>query len=107
MGAVGVQIYSNAANKPLDLPEFLPLFEFSAKADTPIWLHPDRHADFADYKTEDASQFEIFWTFGWPYETSVAMARMVFAGFFDRWPTLKVITHHMGAMIPYFPGRVG
>ena len=107
LGAVGVQIYSNAANKPLDLPEFLPLFEFSAKADTPIWLHPDRHADFADYKTEDASQFEIFWTFGWPYETSVAMARMVFSGFFDRWPNLKVITHHMGAMIPYFTGRVG
>jgi aminocarboxymuconate-semialdehyde decarboxylase len=35
------------------------------------------------------------------------MARMVFSGFFDRWPNLKVITHHMGAMIPYFTGRVG
>jgi aminocarboxymuconate-semialdehyde decarboxylase len=107
LGAVGVQMYSNAANKPLDLPEFRPLFEFSAKADTPIWLHPDRHADFADYKTEDASQYEIFWTFGWPYETSVAMARMVFGGFFDRWPNLKVITHHMGAMIPVFHGPCG
>jgi len=107
LGAVGCQIYSNAANKPLDLPEFLPLFEFAAKTDTPIWLHPDRHADFSDYKEEDKSQYEIFWTFGWPYETSVAMARMVFSGFFDRWPNLKIITHHMGAMIPYFTGRVG
>ena len=107
LGAVGVQLYSNAANKPLTLPEFLPIFEMAVNTDSPIWLHPDRHADFADYKTEDSSQFEIFWTFGWPYETSVAMARMVFAGFFDRWPNLKVITHHMGAMIPYFTGRVG
>jgi len=107
LGAVGSQMYSNAANKPLDLPEFRQLFEYAAKSDTPIWLHPDRHADFADYKTEDTSQYEIFWTFGWPYETSVAMARMVFSGFFDRWPNLKIITHHMGAMIPYFTGRVG
>jgi aminocarboxymuconate-semialdehyde decarboxylase len=107
LGAVGVQLYSNAAGKALDAPEFRPLFEMAVKTDTPIWLHPDRHADFADYKTEDSSQYEIFWTFGWPYETSVAMARMVFSGFFDRWPNLKVITHHMGAMIPYFTGRVG
>jgi aminocarboxymuconate-semialdehyde decarboxylase len=35
------------------------------------------------------------------------MARLVFAGHFDRFPALKVITHHMGAMIPYFAGRVG
>lgn len=107
LGAVGVQLYSNAAGKPLDLPEFRPLFEMAAQTGTPIWLHPDRHADFSDYASEDRSLYEIFWTFGWPYETSVAMARMVFSGFFDTWPDLKVITHHMGAMIPYFEGRVG
>lgn len=107
LGAVGIQLYSNAAGKALDAPEFQPLFEMAATTDTPIWLHPERTADFSDYVTEDKSQYEIFWTFGWPYETSVAMARMVFSGFFDRWPNLKVITHHMGAMIPYFEGRVG
>ena len=37
-----------------------------------------------DYKAEDRSQYEIWWTFGWPYETSAAMARLVFAGYFDR-----------------------
>ena len=35
------------------------------------------------------------------------MARLVFAGLFDRYPEAKIITHHMGAMIPYFEGRVG
>jgi aminocarboxymuconate-semialdehyde decarboxylase len=105
--AAGVQLYSNAAGKPLDAGEFRPIFELAAASDTPIWLHPERTADFSDYASEPRSQFEIFWTFGWPYETSVAMARMVFSGFFDQWPSLKVITHHMGAMIPYFEGRVG
>ena len=60
-----------------------------------------------DYASEKKSKFEIWWTFGWPYETSAAMTRMVFSGFFDKLPDLKVITHHMGAMIPFFDGRVG
>jgi uncharacterized protein len=107
LGAFGVQMYSNAAGKPLDSPEFLPLFEEAVRRDIPIWIHPARGADFPDYQTETRSQYEIWWTFGWPYETSVAMARLVFAGYFDKFPNLKIITHHMGGMIPYFEGRVG
>src|SRR5712691_9773786 len=88
LGARGIQMFTNVRGAP-------------------IWLHPFRGADVADYKTEDRSQYEIWWTFGWPYETSAAMARLVFAGYFDRFPNLKIITHHMGAMAPYFAGRVG
>jgi len=107
LGARGFQLTSNIVGKPITAPEFLPLFEAMAQYDLPIWMHPYRGADFADYQTEDRSQFEIWWTFGWPYDTSVAMARLVFAGYFDRFPNLKIIAHHMGAMIPYFAGRVG
>ncbi len=107
LGAVGVQIFTNVLGKPLDRPETMPLFDLMAELDRPIWLHPARTADFPDYKGESRSHYEIWWTFGWPYETSVAMAHLVFAGLFDRLPDLKIITHHMGAMIPYFEGRVG
>jgi uncharacterized protein len=107
LGARGIQLFSNAAGRPITDPEFLPIFEAMAARDLPIWLHPYRGADMPDYATESRSEFEIWWTFGWPYETSTAMARIVFAGLFDRWPDLKIITHHMGAMIPYFAGRVG
>jgi aminocarboxymuconate-semialdehyde decarboxylase len=44
---------------------------------------------------------------GWPHESSVAMARMVFAEFFDRLPRLRVITHHCGATVPFLLGRIG
>jgi uncharacterized protein len=107
LGARGFQLFSNVAGKPIVVPELLPLFETMADYDLPIWLHPYRGADLADYRTEDRSHYEIWWTFGWPYETSAAMARLVFAGYFDRFPKLKIITHHMGAMAPYFEGRVG
>ena len=105
--AVGVQFFSNVKGAPLDLPEFKPLFEKMAGYDLPIWIHPARGANFPDYLTEEKSKYEIWWTFGWPYETSVMMARLVFGGYFDQFPNLKIITHHMGGMVPYFEGRVG
>ena len=61
----------------------------------------------ADYASEQKSRYEMWWCFGWPYETSVAMMRMVFSGLFDRYPGLKIITHHLGGMISFYDGRVG
>ncbi len=107
LGAKGIQIFTNAAGKPLDGAEFAPLFDAMAEYDMPIWVHPTRGIEFADYASEDDSLYEIWWTLGWPYETSVFMARMVFSGLFDRLPDIKIITHHMGAMIPFFDGRIG
>lgn len=107
LGAVGIQIFTNVNGKPLDAPEFAPFFEYMAKSGKLVWMHPARGQNFPDYPTEDRSEYEIWWTFGWPYETSAAMARMVFSKFFDRFPGLKVITHHAGGMVPFFEGRVG
>jgi hypothetical protein len=107
LGAAGVQIYTNVNGRPLDEPVFLPIFEKMAEVDRPIWVHPARGAGFPDYQTEQKSKYELWWVFGWPYETSIFMARILFAGYFDRWPNLKIITHHMGGMVPYFSGRTG
>jgi aminocarboxymuconate-semialdehyde decarboxylase len=106
LGATGVQIFSNVAGRPLDLPEYRPIFARMAERDLPIWLHPARPASVADYPGESRSKFDIWWAFGWPYETSAAMARLVFSGLFDRHPDLKIITHHLGAMIPFCEGRL-
>ncbi len=107
LGARGIQVCSNVNGKPIVAEEFLPLFEAMASHDLPIWLHPYRSATSSDYQAEERSEYEIWWTFGWPYESSAAMARIVFAGLFDRFPQLKIITHHMGAMIPSMEGRIG
>jgi uncharacterized protein len=107
LGAVGMQIFTNVSGKPLDLEEYEPFFEYMASAGKPVWLHPARGEAFADYQSEERSEYEIWWTFGWPYETSAAMARLVFSRMFDKYPGLKVITHHAGGMVPFFEGRVG
>ncbi len=107
LGASGVQIFTNVQGKPLDAPEFEDFFAYMNSTGKPVWLHPARGANFPDYLTEKQSEYEIWWTFGWPYETSAAMARLVFSGHFDRYPDLRVITHHAGGMVPFFEGRVG
>ncbi len=107
LGARGVLVYTNVAGEPLDLPKFEPLFKTMAELDLPIWLHPVGTAAMTDYPAEKKSRYEMWWCFHWPYETSVAMVRIVFNGLFDRYPKLKIITHHLGGMIPYYDGRVG
>jgi uncharacterized protein len=107
LGAGGVQIFTNIAGRPLDDKAFEPIFATMAELDLPIWLHPARTAGMPDYAKEQKSRFEMWWCFGWPYDTSVAMVRMVFCGLFDRYPGLKIVTHHLGGMIPYYDGRVG
>jgi predicted TIM-barrel fold metal-dependent hydrolase len=107
-GARGIQIFTNVNGRPLDDPEFLPIFTHATNHHkVPIWMHPARDARVADYPGETKSKYEIWQVLGWPYETSVAMARIVFSGMLDRLPEMKIITHHLGAMIPYFEGRVG
>jgi len=102
----GIQVNTPANDKPLDSPEFLPLYEKMAQYNLPIWIHPERHVDFADYKTEKRSKYMIFHVFGWPYETAAAMARLVFSGILEKYPILKFITHHCGSMVPYFEQRI-
>jgi predicted TIM-barrel fold metal-dependent hydrolase len=107
LGAGGVQIFTNIAGRPLDDPAYERIFATMAELDQPIWLHPARTSAMPDYASEPKSRFEMWWCFGWPYDTSVAMVRMVFCGLLDRYPNLKIITHHLGGMIPFYDGRIG
>lgn len=106
LGARGVQICSSVNGRALDEPEFFPVFErVTRRYDLPIWMHPARPATRADYVNEQKSKYEIWQVLGWPFETSVAMARIVFSGLFEKLPDMRLITHHCGAMIPFFAGR--
>src|SRR4030042_6942056 len=72
----------------------------------PIWIHPQRFGNAPDYKGEEFSKYTIYGMLGWPYETSVAMVRLVFSGILEKYPNLKIITTHGGAMIPFFEKRI-
>jgi predicted TIM-barrel fold metal-dependent hydrolase len=106
LGLCAVQLYSNVMGKPLDAPEFRPVFKTLAERRVPILLHPARSQKHADYATEDGSRYLIWQVFGWPYETTAATARLVFSGIMQDHPSLKILVHHTGAMIPFLHGRM-
>jgi predicted TIM-barrel fold metal-dependent hydrolase len=106
LGFRGILIPIPINCKPPDSPEFIPLYEKMARYNLPIWLHPDRDRNIADYGSEDRSRYAIFSIFGWPYDTSVAMARLAISGTLEKLPHLKIVTHHCGGMVPYFANRI-
>jgi predicted TIM-barrel fold metal-dependent hydrolase len=105
-GANAIQLHTNVDGAPLDEPRFWPIFEAIERSGRPILLHPIRTREMADYRTETHSKYEINSVIGWPFETGAALARLVFSGLIDAYPGLKIITHHLGGIIPYFEGRV-
>lgn len=106
LGFRGVEIFTDINGKPLDAPEFLPIFERMQAHDLPILLHPRRTNTTPDYATESRSRFLVYTNFGWPFESSAAMARIAFGGVLERYPSLKIITHHAGGLIPFFHKRI-
>ena len=107
LGARGVQLHTNVLGRPLDGPEFEPLWAELSRRALPTFIHPIRGPGFADYGTEDGSRYEIWQVMGWPYETGACIARLVFSGVMDRHPGLQIVTHHLGGIIPYLEGRIG
>ncbi|MFH1487326.1 MAG: amidohydrolase family protein [Pseudomonadota bacterium] len=101
----GVEIWATP-DKPLDMPEFMPLYDELCRFNLPIWIHPMRTPSVPDYANEKESKYGINSVFGWVYETTTAMTRLVFGKVFEKYPHIKFITHHCGAMIPYLADRI-
>jgi uncharacterized protein len=104
--ANGLQLHTNVNGACLDEPRFFPIFEIAAKSGKPVLLHPARTAAVPDFPAESKSKYEIWAILGWPYETSCTVARLIFSGVTTRLPNLKILLHHLGAMIPFFDARL-
>jgi predicted TIM-barrel fold metal-dependent hydrolase len=106
LGALGAQIYTNVLGIPLDDPSFEPLFTHLEETGRAVWLHPTRSAAWADYPSERRSDYGLWWSLGWPYETATALARLVYSGHMERHPRQLVIAHHGGGLVPHFSARL-
>src|SRR5512136_1283897 len=99
-----VTIASNQNGKGLDSPEYFPFYEKVAEYDLPILIHPTH---WESYPLVDMDKgWRMMHVFGWPFDTTQAVWRLIFGGIIDRFPSLKIVTHHLGAMFPYFSRRV-
>lgn len=107
LGAVGIQIETNIEGVPLDDPRYEAVLARMEQLERPIWIHPARTPAWSDYPTETRSSYALWQIFGWPYETTICLSRLIFSGLMERYPMLRIIAHHGGGMIPHFSGRIG
>lgn len=92
----GIQLFSKALGKSIASDEYLPIFEAVAKNDVVIFLHP----------VYDMSKNDNNIVFSWEYEQTQAMNEIVMAGIFKKYPNIKILVHHAGAMVPFFANRL-
>jgi len=108
----GIQITTTIMDEPLDSPKFEPLFERMSYYNLPIQIHPRTMTSGArvfDEGGEKIADKVGLWAqvpFNWPFETTIAMGRLVFSGLLEKYPNLKLITHHLGGLVPYQIERV-
>jgi uncharacterized protein len=107
LGFVGAYLAVGPTAKRMDHPDYEQLFKALVELDATLWLHPSRPPFIPDHTDERLSQYYEWQLIGWPYDTTTAMFRIAFSGVFDRYPTIRIVTHHHGALIPLLAPRLG
>jgi aminocarboxymuconate-semialdehyde decarboxylase len=101
-GAVGVMVIANIAGRSLTEPAFAPIWAEIDRRALPVLVHPGEPPG-SDHM--DMGSYDLSWSVGFMFDTTLALARMIFDGFLDRYPNLKLIAAHGGGTLPYLVGR--
>jgi aminocarboxymuconate-semialdehyde decarboxylase len=100
-GARSALLPATAAGRPLDTGAFDDMFVLAERRGILLFLHP--------VSAEPPSRFPVYalqLVVQWPAETSFAVARMIFGGFFERFPRLKILVAHGGGGLLFLKGRL-
>lgn len=101
-GAVGVMVLANIAGKSLTDPLFAPVWEEIDRRALPVLVHP---TDLPGIDQMDMKKYDLSWSVGFIADTTLAFTRIIFDGFLDLYPNLKLIASHGGGALPYLVGR--
>ena len=103
LGAVGVMVLANVDGLSLTNKAFAPIWKEIDRRGLPVLVHPTAPPGT---KQLDVAKYNLIASVGFMFDTSLAVSRMIFDGFFDRYPKLKLIAAHGGATLPYIAGRL-
>ena len=103
LGAVGVMVLANIDGSSLTEKQFSPVWREINRRELPVLVHPTAPPGTSEL---DVTRYNLIASTGFLFDTSLAVSRMIFDGFFDRYPKLKIIASHGGGALPYFAGRL-
>lgn len=98
----GVALTSQIAGRPLDSPEFFPIYETAAGLDVPIWIHPAMAPKgYALAQDHDLGRILIR-----EFDLCLASVRLIAGGVLEAIPTLKFVIAHFGGGIAAIKERL-
>ena len=101
-GASGVMVLATVAGESLTHERFAPIWAEIDRRELPVLVHPGEPPG-ADQM--DMGLYDLSWSVGFMLDTTLAFTRMIFDGFLDRYPRIKLIASHGGGTLPYLVGR--
>ncbi|HVT57143.1 MAG TPA: amidohydrolase family protein [Thermoanaerobaculia bacterium] len=101
LGMRGAMLFSNVNGVALADARFWPLYEAADALDAVLHLHPTAPAG-----VEAMTDFWLMPLVGFPLETTLAAAKLVFSGVAERFPRIRWVLGHLGGAIPYVAARL-
>jgi aminocarboxymuconate-semialdehyde decarboxylase len=101
LGLLGVEIGSNVAGEGLDGPRFADFFAALQSLDLALLIHPHNVAG-----QERMGDYHLRNLLGFPLDTTLAAAQLIFGGVLDRFPDLRICLGQAGGFLPYIIGRL-
>lgn len=101
-GAVGVMVLANIAGEQLIDEKFAPIWEAIDKKGLPVLVHPTTPPGQEEMGMAKCNKNPGV---GFMFDTTLCIANMLYDGFFDRYPNLKIIASHGAATVPYLIAR--
>lgn len=100
---VGVLVSTRMGGKWIDDETATTFWSCIEELQLPVFLHP-----FHTPAGETLASFDDMLRFGlgFPFETTIAAARLIMSGTLDRFPEVKIILAHAGGALPDLIGRI-
>ena len=102
-GALSVATLANIRGRDLGYPLFAPVWSEIDGLGLPVFVHPTIPPGGRDMRLDE---FSLATPVGFMVDTTLAFARLILSGFFDRYPNAKLIAPHGGGTLPYLSGRL-
>lgn len=101
-GLKGVLVTSSHHGVYLDDPEVRPFFELATNLDIPVMIHPPT----VGFGEERMKEFRLASSVGRPFDSCLALSRLILYAVLEAFPTLKLVASHLGGGISEVIGRL-
>jgi aminocarboxymuconate-semialdehyde decarboxylase len=101
LGLKGAMLFSNVNGVALADARFEPLYRAANELEAVLHIHPTNPVG-----VEAMTDYWLMPLVGFPWDTTLAAAKLVFAGVVERYPAIRWVLGHLGGAIPYIAERL-